>query len=77
MNDTTIKSPIGGFTLDTTPVRTEIAQMATVESKYTKQLVKSASEWRDNYYADMRKAGIETVKAEVEKQLKEWEESNK
>ncbi len=77
MNDTAIKSPIAGFVFDPTPVRTEIAQMATVQGKYTNNFVKPASEWRDNYYGDMRKAGIEAVKAEVEKQLREWEEANK
>lgn len=77
MNDTAIKSPISGFSFDPTPVRTEIAQMSTVQGKYKNQLVKPASEWRNNYYDDMRKAGIEAVKAEVEKQLKQWQKANK
>ena len=77
MNDTAVKSPIAGFTFDPTPVRTEIAQMSLVHSRYASCFLNSISEWRNLYYAEMKLAGVETVKAEVEKQLAEWEKTRK
>lgn len=74
-NDSAQKSPIAGFVFDPTNVRTEIAQLATVTGKYNNTFVMPTSEWRDDYYKDLKTAGIDTIKAEVVRQLEEWEKT--
>ena len=76
-NDDARKSPILGFSFDPTSVRTEITQVATVKAKYKNLFVKPADEWRDTYYAALKEAGIDNIKAEVIKQLDAWKQSNK
>ncbi len=78
-NDSADKSPIMGFSFNSDPVRTEIGQISTVEGKY-KQAVTGAEPleaWRDNYLAELETAGVEKVRAELEKQLNEWAKNNK
>ncbi len=78
-NDAARKSDIMGFSFDTTPVKNEIAQISTVTGKY-KQAVTGAEPleaWRSNYLAELEEAGVEKVRAELEKQVNEWAKENK
>lgn len=76
-NNQAMASPLAGFTFDQSAVRTQIAQVATVTSKYKQgdTGAEPASAWRDDYFKELKAAGIDDIKAEVEKQLKEWEEN--
>ncbi len=78
-NDAAEKSPLMGFSFDTAPVRTEIAQISTVSSKYKQggRGFEPVEAWRPNYLKELEIAGVEAVRAELEKQVNAWAESNK
>ena len=77
-NDAARKSEIMGFSFDTTPVRTEIGQISTVSSKYKQGArgFEAIEKWRPNYLKELEIAGVEAVRAELEKQLNEWAKKN-
>lgn len=67
----TAKRVLVGFVFDTTPVRTEIAQLSTVAGKYA-ELNKGTVDFdkvKDKYVAELKTAGIEKVAAEAQKQI--------
>lgn len=69
------QSNIKGFAFITDNVRTEIAQLATIRSKY-KNLSTGAEDpnnYYDLYLAELERAGEDTLKTEIEKQLSEWQ----
>lgn len=72
-------SPALGFTADYTTVATEIAQITSVYEQYGEPLEKglvdpatALPEYRDR----LREAGLDTVIAEVQRQLDEWQASS-
>ena len=68
-----------GFSFDTTPVRTEIGQVATVSSKYQQGVTgaEPIEKWRPSFLAELKTAGIEKIATEVEKQVEAWMKANK
>ena len=78
-NDSAIKSAVMGFSFDQSKVKTEVAQIATVKSKYKQSETgaEALDAWYPAYLSELEAAGVETVKAEVEKQLNEWMKAKK
>ncbi|MBQ7793569.1 MAG: ABC transporter substrate-binding protein [Clostridia bacterium] len=73
-NEGAKKSSFLGFVFDVEPVRTEVAQIATVQGKY-KSLSTGAEpleNYIDDYKADLKTAGVEKVCAELKSQLDAW-----
>ncbi len=77
-NDGLMKSKAFGFTFNSTPVATEIAQLNSVRDQYWKDLAFGAveideklKEFNDALYA----AGLQTVMDEKQRQLDEWLEN--
>lgn len=73
------QSKIKGFSFITDDVRTEIAQLESVRNKYKN--INNGSEDPANYYdaylSEIKQAGEEKLKAEIERQLGEWKQSQK
>lgn len=76
LHEKSIVSPLMGFKLDTTPIKTELAQMSAVNTEY------DSIYWMPNYeelsaqqIEKLKKAGAEKVKAEIQRQLDEWVKS--
>ena len=73
------QSVIKGFSFNADDVRTEIAQLETVRSKY-KNISTGAedpADYYDTYLQELEQAGEGTIKTEIEKQLKEWQKTVK
>lgn len=71
-------SPIRGFTPDLTNLSSEVAQVAAVNKEYDKaQYQDNWPEILDTFYEDLKAAGIETIAAEIQRQLDEWLAANK
>lgn len=75
-NSNAKKSNLIGFTFDTTPVRTQIAQIEAVLGKYTFDPAKN-EENKPIIVKELTEAGMYEVLDEVNKQLDEWEASRK
>lgn len=73
------QSAIKGFSFDADNVRTEIAQLETVRKKYKniENGAENPADYYDTYLQELERAGEGTVKAEIEKQLKEWQNTLK
>lgn len=74
LNETSEKSPLLGFVLDTDSIVSEISQVESIISEY--KVMKTGAENPDNYWDTMKKrlksAGYDKIKAEVERQVKEF-----
>lgn len=73
------QSNIKGFAFITDEVRTEIAQLETVRKKY-KNINNGAEDpasYYDAYLSEIKQAGEEKLKDEIDKQLAEFEQSRK
>ena len=73
------QSNIKGFSFITDEVRTEIAQLETVRKKY-KNIDNGAEDtaaYYDAYLSEIKQAGEEKLKDEIDKQLAEFEQSRK
>lgn len=76
-NNEAKSSPILGFTFDPEPVQTEIANIQAVNDEYGPPLNTGAADVEQKlaeYIGKRKKAGIEKVVAEVQKQLDEWKQ---
>lgn len=75
------KSFLAGFTFDQTNVKSEIAKLTEVDSKYNPQLavgqVDSVSATLAKKLEDQKAAGLDKVKEEVKKQVQTFLDSNK
>lgn len=73
-NDDSVKSPALGFVFDTDPVVNNMAQIMTVMQKY--KVRNTGAEDPDSYWstylAELKTAGRDEVKAELQKQLNEF-----
>ena len=72
LNDEAIKSPLLQFTFDSEPVKTEISQISAVNEEfhfYQFVVEGLGGELEANYRAKLEAAGLEKVKAEVQKQV--------
>ncbi|MBE5040934.1 ABC transporter substrate-binding protein [Ructibacterium gallinarum] len=74
MNNSAQRSPIFGFQFNTDSVKTEISQIASVVKEYSTMDLGAEDPVPiyDEFKTKMNAAGINTVKAELEKQLDEW-----
>ena len=74
LNETSEKSPLLGFVLDTDSIVSEISQVESILSEY--KVMKTGAENPDNYWDTMKKrlksAGYDKIQAEVERQVKEF-----
>ena len=71
MNDDAIKSPALGFVPDLSGLTTEIASVANVEAEYKAKRMWGTDDpanWYDQFLADLKTAGIDKIKAELQKQ---------
>ena len=75
MNDEAIKSPALGFVPDQTNISAELANLSNVGAEYKAKINYGTSpveEWYDDYIADLKTAGIEKVRDELQKQYDEF-----
>jgi putative aldouronate transport system substrate-binding protein len=71
-------TPINGFSFNNTNVITEIANVDAVKKEFKNWEFQDDFEPRyDEYYTKLKAAGIDTILAEVQKQLDEWLAANK
>ena len=72
------KSPVIGFVPDTTKISAEIANVANVNDTYKAKReygTHPVDEWYDNYIKDLKAAGIETIRDELQAQYDAWKAS--
>jgi putative aldouronate transport system substrate-binding protein len=80
LNQEAVTSPALGFTFDSTPVKTQIAQVGTVNSKYSNNLglgLLDPVTALPKYQAELKAAGIDVIAAELQKQLDAWKSTKK
>lgn len=79
MNQSADGSPLLGFTFNPDPVKTEIAQTATVTAQYVPLLETGSSDpakFLPEFIAKLKKAGSDKIIAEEQKQIDAWKQSN-
>ncbi len=72
-------SPVMGFTFDPKPVQNEIAQVNTVAKEYealNRGMVDDIDGKLAEYKAKLKNAGIDTIIAEVQRQIDAWAKAN-
>ena len=76
LNADAAPSKMQGFTLDTDPIKTELAQVNAVIGEYKSTLASGAAPDADALYKDfvdkLIKAGDDKIVAEVQRQIDEW-----
>ena len=75
MNEDSIKSPALGFVPDLSALTTEVAAIANVQAEYKARRefgTNDPAEWYDDYIAELKAAGIEKVRDELQKQYDEF-----
>ena len=79
MNDVIAdKSPVIGFVPDLTKISAEIANVSNVNDTYKAKTgygTHPVDEWYDNYIKDLKAAGIETIRDELQAQYDAWKAS--
>lgn len=79
LNQEAIPSPVLGFTFDPAPVKNEIAQCSAVDAEYS-PLLNTGSVDPDKvlpeYIDKLKKAGMDKVIVEKQRQLDEWRKAN-
>lgn len=70
LNETAVKSPILGFSLDTSKIKTEISQVAAVMSEFT--YLDPSPDYLEKLYAKLDAAGRSRIKDEVQRQVDEY-----
>ncbi|MBV7338133.1 ABC transporter substrate-binding protein [Chloroflexi bacterium TSY] len=79
MNDTAFPSVALGFVVDRQPIETEVAQVNAVWKELVEPIMNGWVAWEDGApeaIAKLEEAGLFTIIAEVEQQLKDWKASN-
>ncbi|MBQ7960003.1 MAG: ABC transporter substrate-binding protein [Clostridia bacterium] len=73
-NESAEISPFIGFAIDNKPIRTELAQLETLISRYSVMNVgaQNPDEYYDKFLAELKTAGSEKVAAEYERQVNEF-----
>ena len=71
-------SHLAGFTMDTTPIETEMAQLRTVVAEYGNGFLwaEDYDQWKADFRKKLETAGINTVIEEVQRQIDEWRVAN-
>lgn len=77
-NEAAIKSGLMGFTFNPTPVNAEIAQLAAVGKEYDFMyyVVEDYEAMKTAQTAKLKDAGVEKVRAEMQKQINAWAKAN-
>ena len=76
MNDEAQKSVLSGFALNTSNIKTELSQIATVNKEYSAIFNGSGSaDLYEQYISKLDEAGQEKVREEIQKQVDEWIQS--
>ena len=68
-------SPLIGFTLDTTPIKLEIAQYTSIMKEYEYLNLGTNNNWKDllkERNAKLKAAGSDKIVKEVRRQVEEW-----
>ena len=79
INDNAERSEILGFFLDDSMITTEISQCTKVRQEYSKRIsagVEDPAEYYDEYLDKLKKAGIYTIRDEVQRQIDEFKKNN-
>lgn len=77
-NEGAASSVLLGFTFDRSNVETEIANCSLIMDRYKKELytgTRDPEEAVPALYADLAKAGLETIREEYQRQINEWKSS--
>ena len=75
LNENSKSSRIMGFSFDSAPVKSEMAQCSTVIDEYLPSLITGASDYEEvlpEFLSKMELAGSERIVAEKQRQLDEW-----
>ena len=75
MNNEAVKSPMLGFVPNTDSITTELSNISNVGAEYKARKnfgTMDPAEWYDAYVSDMKAAGVEKVKEELQKQYDEF-----
>lgn len=78
-NESVAEAPTSGFHVDSQPIETELAALATVESEYVDLLERGAvnpDEVYKDYIAARKAAGLENIIAEMQSQYDAWRKLN-
>ena len=79
INDNAERSEILGFFLDDSMITTEISQCTKVRQEYSKRIsagVEDPAEYYDEYLDKLKKAGVYTIRDEVQRQIDEFKKNN-
>lgn len=80
VNDEASPSRLKGFTLDTDPIKIELAQVTAVVGEYKTSLASGAAANPQQLYNEFQEklvqAGDDKVVAEIKKQIQDWRKSN-
>jgi putative aldouronate transport system substrate-binding protein len=81
LNSSATPAPTIGFSFDNNPVKTELANMNAVSDKYVNifnfGMVDNYAEMYDKYIAEMKSAGLDKYKVELQKQVDAWKATRK
>lgn len=81
LNENAAASDLKGFTLDTDPIKTELAQVSAVMGEFTKTLNSGAAPDAEALYAEfvnkLKVAGDDKVTEEITRQINEFRKNNK
>ena len=75
MNVNADPSPLIGFTLDTTPIKLELAQYSSIMKEYEYVTLGTNDNWKEliaERNAKLKKAGSDKIVEEVRRQIEEW-----
>lgn len=77
-NKSAVKSGLTGFVPNYEAVTTERAQCASVDSEFSKgfRYVEDFDAWYNEYVEKLKLAGIDTINAEIQRQINEWRVAN-
>ena len=78
INRSAVPAVLTGFTFNTEPVSTEIAQISTVAGEYSNQFLYAddVDAWYKEFYDKLKAAGVDKVVEEAQKQIDAWAAAN-
>lgn len=79
LNQSAVGSPLLGFTFNPEPVKTELAQIATITAQYIPLLTTGSSDPNKvlpEFIDKLKKAGSDKIIAEEQKQIDEWKKTS-
>ncbi|WP_238327737.1 ABC transporter substrate-binding protein [Paenibacillus gorillae] len=78
LNESAVQSPLLGFSFDPTPIKTEIAQVATITAQYVPLLETGSvdpEKMLPEFIQKLKKAGSDKIIQELQKQIDAWKSS--